>query len=156
MAKKITQKFDGYTPDVKEFFRNLKNNNTKSWFDDHREFYINNIREVTKTLVNDMGMRFARLGLPYIADPKRSLFRINRDIRFSNNKDPYKTNLGVFFPFSLSPTVQKPVHAMGLYFHFEDSETFIAGGIHSPMPSDLKAIRKRISQDWEELIKITK
>jgi len=147
-------KFDGFSQKVRDFFIELKTNNNKEWFDAHKDFYTNEIKDVSKLLVAEMSEFFISGGLPFIADPKISLFRINRDIRFSANKDPYKTNMGVFFPFSKHPLSNRNVDKPGLYFHLDDTETFIAGGIHCPMPDTLKKTRERIAEDNQELNRI--
>lgn len=151
MSKQAISKFSGFTPRAKQFFSDLKANNNKEWFENNRHIYEECIKEPSRALVQEMALLFAEKGLPFVADPKRSLFRINRDTRFSANKDPYKTNLGVFFPFSINQAGQKPINALGLYFHFDTDETFIAGGLHSPEPDILRAIRQRIAEDWGTL-----
>jgi uncharacterized protein (TIGR02453 family) len=156
MKKTAIQSFEGFTPEAKKFFYNLRNNNNKEWFEKNRHIYEKEIKEPSRQLVEEMAIHFAQLGLPYIADPKRSLFRINRDIRFSPNKEPYKTNMGAFFPFGLSNISHKSVGSPGLYFHFDHSDTFIACGIHQPEPITLKAIRVRIADEWTMLEKILK
>lgn len=143
--------FTGYSPKVKTFFNDLSQNNNKEWFDKHRKFYEDQVRDTTKALVADMSIEFADAGIPLIGDPKRSVFRINRDIRFSPNKDPYKTNLGAFFPYKPDQAGKKPIFAVGFYFHIDLNETFAAGGLHSPESAQMKAIRERISQDYDLL-----
>ena len=96
-----------------------------------------------------MSKRFYNNDLQYIADTNKSIFRINRDIRFSKNKNPYKDNLGVFFPYSLSQTIDKKPESIGLYIHYERSGCFIFGGVHLPKPEPLKAIRTRLLDDYD-------
>jgi uncharacterized protein (TIGR02453 family) len=148
------ESFKGLKPEVNDFLVNLGQNNNKAWFDDNRHFYDDFIKPQLKALVNDMGAKFSSAGLPYIADPKKALFRINKDIRFSANKEPYKTNLGVFFPYTLSQTRDHATESLGLYFHFEPSGAFIAAGIHMPPNEQLRAIRQRIAEDYPILEKI--
>jgi uncharacterized protein (TIGR02453 family) len=126
----------------------------KEWFNEHRSFYEEHIRDASKALVHDAGVYFSKNDLPFLADPRRSLFRINRDIRFSKNKDPYKTDFGAFFPYSITELDNKPINALGLYFHYSLEETFIAIGVHSPAPASLKSIRTRISEEYEEFLEI--
>lgn len=155
MAKKKQAPFDGFSPKVREFFAELAENNNKEWFDEHRAFYTKNIREVCKSLVADMGEAFAENGLNFTADPKKSIFRINRDIRFSPNKDPYKTNLGVYFKYSAGGVSdRKPIEAPVLYFHLDAESSFVAGGVHGPDSASLKAIRQKISDEYEEFLSI--
>lgn len=146
--------FEGFKPQVVEFFSQLKKNNSKEWFDANRTRYENEVKFPTQSFVMEMASAFAQAGLPYLADTKRSLFRINRDIRFSKNKDPYKTNLGVYFPYKADMSGKKPVESCGIYFHIEPGEFFIAGGIHMPEPQVLKNIRAKIYGDWDEFEEI--
>ncbi|OGU42577.1 MAG: hypothetical protein A2X61_17105 [Ignavibacteria bacterium GWB2_35_12] len=146
--------YKGFTPEVRKFYQELEKNNNKEWFQANKARYEEIVREPAKELVYEMGLRFAKSGLPYYADPKKSLFRVNRDIRFSANKDPYKTNFGVLFPFNFPYEASKAVEVPGLYFHIEAKESFIAGGLHMPSSDKLKELRELIAGDWKELFKI--
>jgi uncharacterized protein (TIGR02453 family) len=133
------------------FLKELSANNNKEWFHNHQMEYEEYYKKPVRELVNKMSKRFAELQLPFHASPKFSLFRINRDIRFSKNKDPYKINIGILFPYSLDPINKKCVDKPGLYCHLEPDNSFIAGGIHTPISEDLKKIRDHISENWEIL-----
>ena len=133
------------------FLKLIEENNNKEWFHSHKEDYEKNIKLPLREVLKEMSKRFTELQLPYFSAPKLSLFRINRDIRFSKNKEPYKTNFGLFFPYSHIPIEKKNIHSTGLYYHFDLKESFIAGGIHCPNSSDIKKIRNKISKDWETL-----
>lgn len=146
--------FTGFTEKGKQFLVDLKENNNKEWFDENRKTYEKELREKAKSFVSDAGRLFAENGIPYLADNRRSLFRINRDIRFSKDKSPYKTNIGMFFPYTIKALKEKPVCAVGLYLHFSYDECFIGGGVHTPPPKHLKAIRERISEDYDEFLDI--
>ncbi len=148
--------FSGFNPAITKYFKDLEKNNNKIWFDANRDFYINEIREPIKKFVSVMAELFYKNDMQYIADTSKSIFRINRDIRFSKNKDPYKTNLGIFFPYSLSQVVDKKPESIGLYLHFERSGSFIAGGLHMPSSQNLKSIRNKFLEDWEVFDKIVK
>lgn len=156
MKQNKHSKFIGFNPEVFDFFSQLKANNTREWFAEHRSFYDVHIKDSSVNFVLEMQERFSKLNLPYYADPKKSLFRINRDTRFSPNKDPYKSNLGVYFPYSIAESGKKPVHSLGIYFHIEPGVAFIAGGIHMPEPAVLKTIRARLADDYDILLKISK
>lgn len=145
--------FWGFSKDIYSFFSELKKNNNKDWFYKNKTFYEKEIKEVSRQLVQEMSHRFAALGLPFIADQKVSLFRINRDIRFSPNKDPYKTNLGIYFPY-ISKAGKRLPESPGLYYHFEPNESFIGGGIHMPTSQTLRSLRIKIANDWEKLLDI--
>ena len=151
-----TLPFKGFSPKAKNFFAELEQNNNREWFNENKDTYEKLIKEPSKDLVSSMAQIFATNGIKYEADSKKSLFKIHRDIRFSKNKDPYKTNMGVLFPYTHPALSSKPIESPGLYFHLENSETFIAGGLHMPSNDALKLIRNRIAEDWEILNKIIK
>jgi len=148
------QKFTQFNPAIAKFFKDLEKNNNKQWFDANRSFYEKEIKEPLKQFVSVMADLFYKNDMKYIADSKKSLFRINRDIRFSKNKDPYKTNLGIYFPYSLLQVVDSKPKSIGLYLHFERGQSFIAGGLHMPSPENLKSIRNKFLEDWKDFEKI--
>ena len=152
--KKKEISFSGFSENLVRFFEKLEKNNNKDWFHENKKEYENIIREPAKLLVNKMSDIFAEENLPFISDVKKSMFRINRDIRFSKNKDPYKTNIGLFFPYTLNQTIEKAPASVGLYFHIEPKETFVAGGLKCPETAKLNLIRDRIADEYELLEKI--
>jgi uncharacterized protein (TIGR02453 family) len=152
MAKIID--FSGFNPKLNDFFNELKENNNKDWFDANRTFYEKEIKDTSKAFVSAMAKRFSELSLPFVADPKLSLFRINRDIRFSKNKSPYKTNLGFYFPYSENHAGAKKTDSIGLYLHYQTDDCFVACGLHMPDNSMLKIIRKKLAEEWEEFKEI--
>jgi uncharacterized protein (TIGR02453 family) len=79
---------------------------------------------------------------------KKCTFRINRDIRFSKNKQPYKTNIGLWFPTNSTK------NAPGYYLHFEKGNSFVAGGVYCPETTELKKIRKEIEFFYDDLNEI--
>ncbi|MFC2131210.1 DUF2461 domain-containing protein [Bacteroidota bacterium] len=153
MTKKDNN-FKGFNPEIYKFFKKLEKNNNKEWFDKNREFYINEIREPIKAFACDMTNYLYSKGLEFGSNPRKSVFRINRDIRFSKNKDPYKNNLGVIFPYTATQNTEKKDQSIGLYVHYERDNSFIAGGLRCPNPAPLKAIRERLLYDWKEFEKI--
>jgi len=133
-----------------QFLRNLKKNNKKEWFDANRTKY-----ESAKKDVEDLSVeiikRLSRTddSIAHL-QPKDCMFRINRDVRFSKDKSPYKTNMGVYF----SKGGKKGINA-GYYFHLEPGSSFVAGGLWMPMPPELKRVRQEIDYSWDEVSKIT-
>ena len=75
------------------FFRGLAKHNAKPWFEAHREDYERDIKQPMADLVQEMDVRFASFAPEFLGDPKRSVFRLHRDIRFSSDKSPYKTHI---------------------------------------------------------------
>lgn len=147
--------FEGFSTKTFQFLHDLKKNNNKPWFDAHRADYENHLRQPSKALVAQMSLLFAEHSLPLIADPRRSLFRINRDIRFSKDKSPYKTHIGIVFPMSGLGEGEW----FGCYFSFEPEGTrgvhsYCGGGVHMPSAPVLQRLRKRIDSNHEELTEL--
>jgi uncharacterized protein (TIGR02453 family) len=147
--------FEGFSDATIKFLHGLKKNNNKDWFEAHRASYEDDLREPSKRLVSAMSVSLAEAKLPLISDPKRSLFRINRDIRFSKDKSPYKTHIGIVFPYS----GMKDDEWSGMYLGFEPDgkngvKAYIGGGCYMPSGPYLKRIRKEISVKYKELNKL--
>jgi uncharacterized protein (TIGR02453 family) len=132
-----------------KFLKELKKNNSKPWFDANRKTY-----ETAKAdyiaLVDSVISATAKFDEPIgQLKAKDCIFRINRDVRFSKDKSPYKTNMGAF----ITPGGKK-VNAPGYYFHCEPGNSFAAGGSYMPEPADLAKIRQEIDYSFDEWNKI--
>lgn len=144
--------FQGFPQSGFQFLKQLKENNTKDWFEERRELYEQSLRNPAKALIQQMDESFLREGLPFEASLKKSLFRIHRDTRFSKDKSPYKTNIGITFPVirdGMSKVTKTEIP--GIYLHIEPKTCFIAGGLYMPDAKQLKSLRTRIEQDWSLL-----
>lgn len=121
------------------FLSNLKENNTREWFQANRKSY-EAARKEAETLVSAIIPEVIRFD-PSVGSPalKECGFRINRDIRFSNDKSPYKTNMGYF----IAKGGRKSIFP-GYYLHFEPGASMIAGGVYMPQPDILKKIRNEV------------
>src|SRR2546425_12005664 len=86
-----------FTPASLAFLRGLARHNNKPWFEAQRESYEQDVRDPMRALIEEMDVRLARFAAEITGDPKRSMFRINRDIRFSKDKSPYKTHAACWF-----------------------------------------------------------
>ena len=144
--------FEGFSQGAFDFLRGLQKNNKKEWFEAHRSDYEEYLREPSKRFVGAMSAAFADAKLPLIADQKKSLFRINRDIRFSKDKSPYKTHIGIMFPLAGT----KDDEWTGMYLGFEPEgkdgvKASIGGGCHMPPGPQLKRIRAKIGAKYKEL-----
>lgn len=131
------------TPELFTFFRELKANNTREWFEVNKQRYEKCVREPLLGFISDFGLRLAEISPHYVADARKtggSLFRINRDIRFSKDKSPYKTAAGVHFRHE----VGKDAHAPGFYLHLEPDGVFAGVGIWQPDAPTLAKIRDAI------------
>lgn len=135
---------------VLKFLEELAVNNNREWFDQHREWYSESrekILFITEILINEIRRFDPELAL---TNPKDCVFRIFRDVRFSNDKRPYKTNFGSF----IASGGRKSVKA-GYYFHIEPGSSFVGGGMYMPDSEVLKALRIHISKHPEEFLDIT-
>ena len=149
--------FSGFTPAAQRFFRDLARNNDKAWFESHRSAYERALREPMKALIQAIDGRLARLAPEITGDPRRSLFRIHRDIRFSKDKSPYKTNAGCwFFHRAAGRGVGQEGDGggAGFYFHLDATQVFVAGGLWMPARPALNRVRAAIAADPEALAAI--
>lgn len=132
-----------------KFLKDLKKNNNKPWFDTHRNEYEkakNDFERFIGEVIDRHGKSDTTIK-SLVA--KNCLFRINRDVRFSKDKSPYKTNFGA----SINKGGKKAMTA-GYYFHLEPGQCFTGGGIWMPMPEDLKKVRQEIDYNLPEFRKI--
>jgi uncharacterized protein (TIGR02453 family) len=131
------------------FLRDLEKHNNRDWFQANRARYDEARVEILafiETLVSQIGLFDPELGP---VNPKSTLFRINRDIRFSRDKSPYKTNFGAF----IAREGKKSGYA-GYYFHLDPTGSFMAGGIYHPEPEVLKKVRQEVYENPEEFLGI--
>jgi uncharacterized protein (TIGR02453 family) len=128
-----------------KYLKGLKKNNNKPWFDANRNAY-DEAREDLVALTGEI-IKAISIFDPSISDlhPKDCLFRINRDIRFSKDKTPYKTNLASYFN-----KAGKKGNGAGYYLHIEPGQSFAAGGIWQPAPEDLAKVRQEIDYSFDE------
>ena len=146
-----------FTPATLRFFKQLAANNNKEWFEAHRDDYENNVRAPMRELIEELDVRFARFAPEIGGDPKRSMFRINRDIRFSKDKSPYKTNAGCWFHHrSASRKVGSEADkgSAGFYFHLQPGESFIGGGVWMPPRPQLNKVRDAIAERPQTFIRM--
>jgi len=140
--------FDGFEPDALQFLADLAANNDRSWFKPRKPDYERLIKEPLEALCLALAERFNELRLPLVADPKRSPFRIYRDVRFSKDKSPYKTAQGADFSWNDSRGDElRPRGAVGGYFHLEPGNVFVGGGMWHPERARLAAFREKIDRD---------
>lgn len=118
--------FNGFPKETVEFFINLKENNSKEWFNQHKELYERSVMDPARDFVVALGERLRTIAPDVSAIPKtdKSIFRIYRDTRFSKNKLPYKTHMGILFWEGDKPKMENP----GFYFHLEPPNIMLATG----------------------------
>ncbi|HKX86754.1 MAG TPA: DUF2461 domain-containing protein [Flavobacterium sp.] len=138
-----------FTKEAIQFLEDLKNNNATEWMHDNKkryESYKKDYHQLIASVLNEMKPLDASLDQ---LEVKNCTFRINRDIRFSKDKSPYKTNMGIWMT-----TNRNRKNSAGYYVHYEKGNSFVAGGIWCPEAEDLKKIRKEIAFFHEDLEKV--
>jgi len=148
--------FSGFPKKTVAFLRDLAAHNDREWFAAHRQEYEAVVMEPAKAFVRAMGERLRRLSPGIKAEPRTdgSLFRIFRDTRFSADKSPYKTNLGIYFWEGKGSRLE----CSGYYFHLEPPALMLGGGVYMFSRPQLERYR-RVVADPEygaELVAITK
>ena len=137
-------------PSTLTFLKSLKKNNNKPWFGENRDKY-DAARSNFEELVNELLHKMVAFD-PDMKDleAKKCMFRINRDVRFSKNKTPYKVNISAYF----SKGGKKSVNA-GYYFQIQpDGKSFVGGGLWMPEATELKKVRQEIDYSFSEFKKI--
>jgi uncharacterized protein (TIGR02453 family) len=143
-----------FHPPLFEFLEVLRSNNTREWFQAHKQHYQRDVRDPMLRFIADFGPHLHQISPRFVADPRPnggSLFRINRDVRFSRDKSPYKTNAGAHFRHE----VGRDVHAPGFYLHLEPGRVFVASGVWHPGGQALNKIRDAIVEHpkrWQQII----
>lgn len=134
------------------FLKKLKMNNNKEWFDSNKNQYLEAKDEFEK-LVDNLIQGTNKFDKKISSDlkAKNCTFRIYKDVRFSKDKSPYKTNFGA----SINPGGKKALF-VGYYLHVEPGNSFLAGGVYMPEPPVLQAIRQEIDYNVEPLLKVFK
>ena len=151
MIDATASSFQGFPPAATRFFKELALNQNREWFTQHKAEHEQLVKAPMGALLQAVTARLAATPLPLIGEPKRSMFRINRDVRFSADKSPYKTNAsGVW---SRDGSKSSP----GLvYFQFGTDEIFAAAGFYMPMPKDLHRLRTGMAWDSEGWSRVRK
>ena len=139
-----------FTPRALLFFRQLAQHNEKPWFEAHRDEYETEVRQPMRELIEDLDVRFAQFAPEIGGDSKRSMFRINRDIRFSKDKSPYKTHAACWFHHrnaARSVGSEAEAGSAGFYFHLQPGKSMIGAGLWMPPRPQLNKLRHAIADD---------
>ncbi|HMI95027.1 MAG TPA: DUF2461 domain-containing protein [Micropepsaceae bacterium] len=135
--------FRGFSPAFFTFFRNLKANNERAWFEINKERFRGTVQVQMSEFIAAMAPELKKISKEFIADPRPnggSMFRIHRDVRFSRDKRPYKEHAACQFRHRLA----RDVHAPGFYVHLAPGEVFVGGGLWMPEADALARIRGAI------------
>lgn len=141
-----------FTPKTISFLKALKRNNTREWFHARKDQYEAHVREPMIAVVERLADDFRGFAPELIASPKKSLFRIYRDTRFSSDKKPLKTHAAAVFRTRDLPWKQ----GAGLYFEVAGGWVWIGGGMWRPEPPELVRLREHIAETWPEIRDITR
>jgi len=135
--------FSGFSPDLIVFLRNLRDNNTTGWFKAHRDGYEYYLLDPAREFILALGERLRDVAPDIIYDPRinRSIFRLNRDTRFSADKTPYKTHLALWFWEGAG----KRMDCSGFYFHLESDSFMLGTGIYCFNPKLLERYRETVA-----------
>ena len=146
--------FGGFHPTLFSFLAELELNNEREWFQEHRDRYEREVREPAMGFIRAMAKPLTKISPHLLAVDKKvggSMMRVHRDVRFSKDKSPYKTNVGIQFRHSAG----KDVHAPGLYVHLAPDECFLGAGLWRPERDALAGIRKTIAERPRALAETT-
>ena len=149
--------FRGFRPGALAFLRGLRKNNRRDWFEERRETFQRELVEPMRSLIEELDVRFAGLAPEFVGDPKRSMFRIYRDVRFSKDKSPYKSHAALWI-YHRSPGrgVGREIDGgAGFYVHLEPGASLVAGGLWMPPRPSLAKVRAHFEDDlagWERAV----
>jgi uncharacterized protein (TIGR02453 family) len=145
-----TTEAPSFSPALFAFLRELARNNEREWFNANKARYEQEVKEPALAFVEDIGYRLPQVA-PHLTADKRSLFRIYRDTRFSKDKTPYKTHVGLYFRHARSGEAD----TAGVYLHLEPGHVFLGAGIWHPASPALKRIRDALvarPDEWREAL----
>ena len=142
-----------FKPETLRFLNQLANNNNREWFNENKSRYEEQVLDVALNFIQSMHDPLHKIAPNFTAIPKRmggSLMRVYRDTRFSKNKTPYKTNMGI----QVRHEKARDFHSRGYYVHIDPEQVFLGAGMWRPDADSLLAIRQRIAArpaEWERI-----
>ncbi|BDC52554.1 TIGR02453 family protein [Bryobacterales bacterium F-183] len=143
--------FAGFPKTGLQFLKKLRKNNTREWFEANRADYEAYVKVPREELVAALNVEIGKFAPHHVTEPKKAIYRIHRDTRFSANKSPYKTNLAMLF--GRSGATSK--HGAGsFYCSVSDEEVAVGGGVYMPEPEAIYVVRNKIAEDYARFHKI--
>lgn len=133
-----------------QFMRSLKRNNRREWFQPRKHLYEQHVKEPMLQLVTALNADLAKFAPEFVTDPKKAVFRIYRDTRFSADKTPYKTHIAASF----SRRGSEGLGTGGFYFSVAEDQVEVAGGVYHPEPETMLLVRTHIAASHQELRRI--
>ena len=147
--------FRGFEPAAIQFLADLAANNDRAWFQPRKPEFERLLKRPMAALCAALAVELEARGVPLVADPDRSPFRIHRDTRFSRDKAPYKTNYAARFPWvdrgAGGEALDAGAHANGGYFNLMPGEPYVGGGMWMPEKPRLDAFRRAVVEDPERV-----
>ncbi len=143
--------FEGFAPAAMKFLTDLARHQDKTWFAAHRSIYERQVLEPLTALIAELSNVLSKTDVPVRGEPKQAIFRINRDVRFSADKSPYKTHAGAVL--TRNGTKSSPGL---LYLQFDPRGSFAAAGFFRPEAAVLHRLRARMAQRPAEWFKVEK
>ncbi|NDW10028.1 DUF2461 domain-containing protein [Dysgonomonas sp. 520] len=150
MTKKI-EAFNGFTPETIQFLKDLKENNYKEWFEEHRHVYEKELLNPFKSLITTLSPAMYNIDPTFEMRPHRVMSRIYRDVRFSKNKDPYKTSLWLTF----QPPMQAWENYPGFFMDLNDTGYVYGMGLYMPKKKVMDNFRENVEYNPNEFQEIT-
>ncbi|MBI1803351.1 MAG: DUF2461 domain-containing protein [Ignavibacteriae bacterium] len=141
--------FNGFSKEGLQFLRRLKRNNNRDWFAKHKSEYENFVKLPMQCFSATLKAPMAKLAPEIDVNPKRGIFRIYRDTRFSKDKTPYKTHVAAVFHLRGHWEA-----SAGYYVHIEPGNVYVGGGIYMPDGHQLKKLRSAIAERSDEFLSI--
>ena len=142
--------FKGFPEEMVRFFRGLKRNNRREWFQARKEIYDRQVKAPMAELVQALNTELVKFAPHYVTDPKKAIFRIYRDTRFAADKTPYKTHIAAVF----SRHSSEHMGSGGFYFSVSNDAIEVAGGIYHPERDTTLAVRTHIAETHQEFRRI--
>lgn len=148
--------FPGFPAQALTFFRGLARNNDREWFQPRKEIFETQVKAPMIALVEELNADFARFAPEYITEPKKAVYRIYRDLRFSADKSPYKTHIAAAFSRRSGAKEGSGGHgtSAGYFFSIGPKEVGIAGGVYEPSPEQMFAVRSWLAENHAEFRKL--
>lgn len=137
-----------FTEGFNNFFKGLAPNNHKDWFHENKKTYEKEVKKAFATFLTDLIQTIREKYDPELdLEVKNAVFRINRDIRFSKDKTPYKLHVSAL----ISRNGRKDIQTPGMYLQFGVGELWLGGGMHRPEKENLQLIREHIARNPEKV-----
>jgi uncharacterized protein (TIGR02453 family) len=146
----VSSLFPGFPKEGIAFLRSLAKNNNREWFQERKPVFDRSVKAPMEQMVEAINAQLVKFAPLYITEPKKAVYRIYRDTRFSKDKTPYKTHIAA----SLTRAGMEKHISAGYYFSVAADQIEVAGGIYMPGPDQLRLIREHLSDNHAELLKI--